>query len=84
MLPSGLLISNGERIGEREFDYQRTAFLSLSPKLEIIDTTQEKVNLEKIKEGAQSYPLLIRDGQSAIESDSELLARRSFIGTDQK
>ncbi|MFH1404578.1 MAG: phosphodiester glycosidase family protein [Patescibacteria group bacterium] len=83
-LPSGLLISKGEQIGLRQFDLNLSGIISLSPTVEIIQTERTDIQLERFKEAAQSYPFLIKNGQVAIETDSEQYAVRSFIAIDQE
>ena len=82
-LPSGLLISNGDQIGTREFDMDRSGFIELSPELRIIDTSKAQIDRDLVIEGAQSYPFLLQDGKPVIESASDQVARRSFVGLDR-
>lgn len=79
--PSGMLIVNGERVGSRAFDLDKSALLELSPLPQIIDT-QTEVLPAQTEHALQSYPLLVQNGMNAIQSDSGLVARRSFFGFD--
>ncbi len=79
--PSGMLIINGERIGSRTFDLDKSALLELSPLPQIIETKTEVLPAQT-KHALQSYPLLVRNGMNVIQSDSGLVARRTFFGFD--
>lgn len=81
--PSGLLVSGGQRIGERKFDADKSGLLELAPEVRIIDTSAEPLDVTGVTEAAQSYPFLVLDGKSAIEEDSGLTAPRTFVGTDR-
>lgn len=81
-LPSGQLILEGQQIGDRQFDYDKTAFIEFEPEFKILDTSYEHFNLDEIKNGAQTYPFIFKHGARAIKEDSTLKARRSFIATD--
>ncbi len=80
--PSGFLSVSGTRVGAREFDLERSSLLRLNPFPEIVDTSKQDVDLATVRNGAQSYPLLISEGKPAISTDSGLLARRTAIGKD--
>lgn len=82
-LPSGMLVSHGKRIGTRAFDFDKSATLELSPTPEIIDTRMEDVP-PYVQNAIQSYPLLLKNGMPQIETDSGLLARRTFFGFDSE
>lgn len=81
-MPSGFLVSQGTRIGKRSFDQDKSAVIRLQPTPAIIDTAEDPQVLTEETEATQSYPLLIRTGKAAVETDSEKLARRSFLATD--
>lgn len=82
--PAGFLAVSGTRIGTSAFDLNRTALLTLSPEPRIIDTTAETISLRSVRDGAQSYPFLVKRGADALTmSTSTAIARRTFIGLDQ-
>lgn len=81
--PSGLLIMRGNRIGERQFDFDKSAVLELAPEFLIIDTKEESFDAQNVREALQSFPLLIKDGMPAVKTDSGLKARRTFFGVDR-
>lgn len=80
--PAGMLITKGKQVNENAFDYSRSALLVLQPEPGIIDTTTARIDITRLKEAAQTYPYLIRDGKADVEEDSGLTSRRSFIGMD--
>lgn len=83
MLPSGLLIADGERVGDRVFDLDKTAVLVLEEIPRIIDTSSnESFDAASVQDAAQSYPLLIKEGVPDISEDSGLTARRTAFGVD--
>ncbi len=80
--PAGLLISDGQELHGSEFDLDKSGVVRLEPDFDILDTDQESFSRAGVLEAAQSYPFYIKQGRDAIKEDSGLLARRSFIGTD--
>jgi len=80
--PAGRLVIAGEEVGDVAFDLDKSGVLELAPEFRIIDTAIEDFSFEESLEAAQSYPFLLKNGQSAIKEDSGLLARRSFVGMD--
>ncbi len=76
--PSGYLAHAGQRIGKSSFDLDKSAFLELSPEVLIQATAQKLPDAKKTPEIAQSYPLLIQDGQARVTTDSGQVARRTF------
>ncbi|MFZ2803779.1 MAG: phosphodiester glycosidase family protein [Patescibacteria group bacterium] len=82
--PAGFLSIHGQRIGSQSFDLDKSALLSLSPEPQLVDTAHEHASFASIQDGAQSYPLLVRDGESIVSSTSTLAARRTFIGLDRE
>lgn len=82
--PSGLLISRGKRIGERQFDLDKSGMIQLAPKFKINDTSIERVNVSSSQELAQSYPFYFIHGKPAIQKDTGQFARRTFIATDMQ
>jgi hypothetical protein len=81
--PSGYFSVDGKRIGESEFDLNKSAAVTLDDGVRIIDTSATRVDLSRLKTALQSYPLLVANGIPAVRSDSGKLDRRSFIGVDQ-
>ncbi len=79
--PSGYLRAGGERVGERAFDPDRSAFLLFGDA-----PSMQEIGIEEAgalgQDVVQSYPVLIRAGQPAVTSDSGLAARRTLFGTD--
>ncbi len=85
MLPSGLLLIGGERVGDRMFDLDKTAVLVLGDTPHIIDTSSnESFDAASAQDAAQSYPLLVKEGASDISEDSGLTARRTAFGIDKE
>jgi len=84
-LPSGFLVSHGTRVGSRKFDLDRSGVIAFSDQgPQLINTKTEPLDLTTVKNGAQSYPFIILDGQPSITEDSGLLARRTFLGLDRQ
>jgi hypothetical protein len=83
LLPSGLLVDEGVRIGTRSFDKDRSGILLLGEHFEIADLSTTDIDLDRYQNYAQSYPFLIRHRLPVVESDSGQAARRTFIGTDE-
>lgn len=80
--PSGALVADGVRIGRAAFDTDKSAVLWLdSPTIQ--DTSMGARIPESGRHWAQSYPLLIRDGEPAVKEDSGKAARRAFAGLDE-
>ncbi len=84
--PSGFVAVGGKRVGTRKFDLDKSGLLLFTPDLRIVDTRQEKTELDaaKLSNAAQSYPFYVVGGQPAISQDSGQTSRRSFIGQDQE
>ena len=81
--PSGRLNIDGEDQGSRSFDPSLTGTIVINDGPEIIDTIKESIPTSS-RSIAQSYPFLVKDGKNDIEEDSQKVARRSFIGTDEE
>jgi len=83
--PAGALLINGVAQSSRVYDFERSGlFYVKNGYLEIIDTKNLESLIEFQSEDTsylQSFPFLIKDGESAIQEDSERLARRTVIGT---
>lgn len=83
-LPSGWLKIQGQVIGKRAFDRDKSALLELAPKADIVtDTAEIGKRMFYAEEAAQSFPLLISHGASSVKEDSGRTARRTFIGIDK-
>ena len=83
-MPSGLLITEGNRIGSRSFDRDKSGMLLLDNNAEIINTSKENLNFSNAVEAGQSFPFLILNGQPAVKEDSKKYASRTFVATDLK
>ncbi len=81
--PSGLLIKDGERVGERAFDVDKSGVLVFGDDPRVIDTSVDKFDFVSANEAGQSFPFLIRGGQTAVVEDSFKYASRTFVGTDR-
>lgn len=81
-LPAGMLITNGQLVHETAFDFDKSGLISLAPDFRLVDTQFENFSTTDILEAGQSYPFMLKQGVPAIKTDSGLVARRSFIGTD--
>jgi Exopolysaccharide biosynthesis protein related to N-acetylglucosamine-1-phosphodiester alpha-N-acetylglucosaminidase len=81
--PTGLLKTSGALANDLKYDLGKSGLLELSPAVAVIDTAAEKINLEKITEAAQSFPLLIKNGIPITSFKDQKAARRTFIGTDK-
>lgn len=80
-LPSGFLVADGKRIGTRIFDVKRSALLVLTPDVAIRAITKKELEAANFTDAAQSYPLLIEQGNIALDDQSDSTDRRTFIGT---
>ena len=78
--PSGDLISGGKDLSPRSFDLDKSAMIELAPQFRIIDTLNQPFDANVSREAAQSFPVLVRRGQSAVLEDSGKIARRTFVG----
>jgi len=81
-LPSGKVIIDGQQVSDRQFDFDKTAFIEFEPNFKITDTALEQLNISEVKNGAQTYPFIFKHGEGAIKEDSALKARRSFMAAD--
>ncbi len=78
--PSGDLIRDGKDLSPRSFDLDKSAVIELAPQFRIIDTLNQPFDANVSQEAAQSFPVLVRRGQSAVLEDSGKIARRTFVG----
>lgn len=84
LTPSGLFVSKELKQVVRLFDADKSALISLNGKMEILDTTSSGVRATEVKAGAQTYPILIKDGKEMLTRDTGKEARRSWVGTDRE
>lgn len=82
LLPSGWFMTNGERIGDRAFDWDKTGLIDLTDRVNILDTSTTAIDTSRLQNAFQSYPFLLKNGVPAITEDSERSARRSVLGLD--
>ena len=83
-MPSGFLVTNGRREGDRAFDMNKSGMIDVSDgSVRILDTSVDTPRLESFNNAAQSYPFYFKGGEPSIKEDTQLTARRSFIGKDQ-
>ncbi len=82
--PSGFLVVNGKRVGERMFDQDKSGLLVISETgASIRDLTVSPIQPnERFDFALQSYPFLIKNGMPAVQTDSGLKARRTVVGID--
>lgn len=80
---AGLLITQGQALHAQEFDLDKSGVIRLAPEFDILDTGLEHFSKTGVTEAGQSYPFLLKQGGESIQEDSGLLARRTFIGTDE-
>lgn len=85
-IPSGYLVVDKKRIGEKKFDEDKSALLVIDKGVASIRDLKEKpfTKNETFDFALQSYPFLIRKGNGMVKIDSQKLARRSAIGIDAK
>lgn len=80
--PSGSLIVNGESVGTRSFDADKSGLLVFDQGVELVDTKNNSRATSTLQNAAQTYPFLIKNGKEAVQQESNLSARRTFIGRD--
>ena len=81
--PTGLLKAAGVLVNDRKYDLDKSGLLELSPAVSVIDTATQKIDLTKMTEAGQSYPLLIKNGVPAAAAKDEHPSRRTVVGTDK-
>jgi uncharacterized protein YigE (DUF2233 family) len=83
--PTGMLVSDAIPANNRHYDYDKSAFLNLAP-VGIVDTAIEPLRLKEQSfiEGAQSFPLLIKDGVTVALFKDAKAARRTATGIDEE
>ncbi len=84
LTPSGLFVGQELKQTVRLFDADKSGLISVQGKMEILDTASSGVRVAQIKEGAQTYPILIKDGKEILTRDTGKEARRSWVGTDRE
>lgn len=75
-MPIGYTVVDGNRIGKGLLTGKTTTMVGLSPRVDF------GVERGDVKDGFQTYPVLIKHGKAGVASDSKQYARRTFIGTD--
>lgn len=83
LTPSGLFVGEGVKQTARLFDADKSGLISVHEKMDILDTASSGVRVAQIKGGAQTYPILIKDGKEMLTRDTGKEARRSWVGTDR-
>lgn len=82
-LPSGWLKVHDQLIGQRQFDVDRSALLTLQPEVAIVTGNQVPHAKNTATDAAQSYPMLVEDGAPLVKDESGKVARRTFVGVDR-
>lgn len=84
--PSGFLVVQGERMGKRKFDEDKSGIVgSQNGVMTVRDLKTEPFKHgEKFDFAVQSFPFLVEDGKPAIKTISEKRARRTAVGTDKE
>lgn len=83
--PSGFLVSQGQRVGTRMFDQEKSGLITMQKgniTIRDLDTHPIQKN-ETFDFALQSYPFLLKHGAGAIAQDSGLKARRTALGIDE-
>lgn len=81
---AGFFVSADVKQTKRRFDGELSALIAIEETLEIVDTKRKNVDLAPLKQGAQTYPVLIRDGKVAWTRETGKAARRSWVGIDRR
>lgn len=84
LTPSGLFVSKDSKQLQRLFDADKSALIKLNDKMDILDTTSSGVRVADVQAGAQTYPILIKEGKEMLMRDTGKEARRSWVGTDRE
>lgn len=84
--PSGFLVVNKKRIGNKSFDQDKSGLIQIEDgKITIRDLKKSPIReKEEFEFALQSYPFLIKDSKPALESDSGKRARRSALGINER
>lgn len=75
-MPVGYTVIDGNRLGKGSTSGKTTTMVGLSPKVVL------GVEKTSVRDGFQTYPILIKSGKAAVTSDSKQYARRTIVGTD--
>lgn len=83
--PAGMLITDRELIGNRQFDFDKSGLIAINNnKIEIWDLTDTALDKNSLPDFAlQSFPFLIKNSQPAITEDSGKKARRTILALDK-
>ncbi len=75
-LPVGYTMIDGNRIGKGAVSGKTTTLVSLAPRFSFGGMR----NL--LRDGFETYPVLVKAGKAAVATDSKMYARRTLVGTD--
>jgi hypothetical protein len=75
-MPIGYTVVDGTRIGQGSLTGKTTTMIGLSPQVVF------GVGRTSVRDGFQTYPVLVKNGKAVVATDSKQYARRTFIGTD--
>lgn len=83
--PAGFFVAEGITQRAHPFDWDLSALLVIDEggALTIRPTTQEPEDIAELTHAAQSYPLLVLNGDPILETDSGKTSRRSLVGVDE-
>lgn len=76
-LPVGYTMIDGNRIGKGIVSGKTITAVSLSPRVSF------GANRSSIRDGFETYPVLMKSGKAAVVTDSKLYARRTLVGMDE-
>lgn len=82
--PVGSLRIDGKELSKTEFDGNESGMFEFDGDPSVVKTVKDSPFIHQFSSSAQSYPFLVKDGVAAVLKDSNMSARRSFIGMDQK
>jgi uncharacterized protein YigE (DUF2233 family) len=82
--PSGFLVKNGVRVGNKMFDQDKSGLVSIAQGgISIRDLAVNPIKKNETFEFAlQSYPFLIKNGKPALTEDSGKTAKRTILALD--
>ncbi|MBI4121914.1 MAG: phosphodiester glycosidase family protein [Parcubacteria group bacterium] len=78
--PTGLFVDEGKKIGNQVYDLNRSGTVAIeNGRLRFLSSLPGALGKQDV---FQSFPLLVKNGQAAVSTDSEQIARRTVIGQD--
>lgn len=80
--PAGSLRIGGKEYSKTFFDSGKSGIFEFDGAPSLVDSSEDPEIIHAHLTSAQTYPFLIKKGETAVASDSGMLARRSFIGSD--